>query len=188
MAKVKIEVSARHLHISQKDLEKLFGRGYELKPLKSLSQTGEFAASEMVTLKTKDGQIDHLRIIGPVRAKTQVELAITDARKLKLDPPIRLSGDLAGSAGGTLIGPKGKAILKEGIIIAKRHIHCDTITAKKLGLKETKPVKVRVTGVRSAVLENIPVRIKDNYVFRLHLDTDEANAVLGGNTNGEIIK
>ena len=187
MARIKIEVSARHLHISKEDLEKLFGKGYELKPLKSLSQTGEFASTETLSIKTKGGQIDGLRIIGPVRAKTQVELAITDARKLKFDPPIRLSGDLKGSAGAILVGPKGKVILKEGIIIAKRHIHCDPATAKKLGLKENKLLKVKVRGERQAILENIPVRIKDNFVFRLHLDTDEANAVLGNNKSGEII-
>ncbi len=188
MAKIKVEVSARHCHLSQKDLDKLFGKGYKLRPIKDLSQTGQFAAKEVLSLKTKAGQIEGLRVLGPARSKTQVEISLTDARKLKINPPIRLSGELKNSAGATLIGPRGKVILREGVIIAQRHIHCDPTTAKRLGLKESKPVKVRIKGLRPAILEKVPVRIKDDYVFRLHLDTDEANAVLSGVTAGELIK
>lgn len=187
MPEIIIEVSARHCHLSKKDLEKLFGKGYQLKILKPLSQTGMFAAKEVLTLKTKNGQIDNLRVLGPVRSRTQIELSVTDSRKLKIRPPLRLSGDLKGSAGGILIGPKGKINLKHGIIIAKRHIHCDPLTAEKLKLKHNQKVKVKTFGPRAAVFNQVVVRIKKDFVFRFHIDTDEGNACLINNFFGEVL-
>lgn len=189
MLKIIIEVSARHVHLSPKDAAKLFGRGYQLKELKSLSQPGEFAAKETVSIKTAKGQIDNLRVIGPTRKQTQVEITLTDARKLKIAPPVRLSGDIKGSAGATLIGPKGQVRLKEGVIVAQRHIHCDPATAKKIGLTTKSQVTVTTFGERGLVLENIPVRIAPDFVLRLHLDTDEGNASLPGGvcSQGELI-
>lgn len=174
--KIRIEVSARHCHLSQKDLDKLFGKGYRLKPLKELSQKKQFAAEETIVLKTKDGQIDNLRILGPVRTETQVELAMTDARKLRITPPVRLSGDIKGSAGGILAGPEGEVKLKEGIIIAKRHIHANSAQAKKFGLKKDMIVSIRTAGDRSATFHNVPVRIDGDYDLSFHIDTDEGNA------------
>lgn len=178
MPKIKVEVSARHCHLSQKDLNGLFGVGYKLKPIKKLSQPGEFSSTATITVKTAGGQIENLRVLGPVREKTQIELSLTDARKLKINPPIRLSGDLSGSSGGLLIGPKGKVKIKEGIIIAKRHLHCNPKQARRLNLKNGQIVAVKTPGERGAILDNIMVRIKDNFDLSVHLDTDEGNATL----------
>ncbi len=189
MIKIKIEVSARHLHISRKDLDKLFGKGYELKPVKDLSQKKQYASEEMVTLKTEAGELNNLRILGPVRKETQIELSMTDARKLKLKPPIRLSGEIKGSLGASLVGPKGEVKLKEGVIIAQRHIHCDPETAKKLKLSEKRDVSVKTFGDRGLVFNKVPVRIDESFVFRMHIDTDEGNASLpeGVCAEGELI-
>ncbi|MEK7072665.1 MAG: phosphate propanoyltransferase [Patescibacteria group bacterium] len=187
--KIKVEISARHCHLSRKDLNSLFGLGYKLKPIKYLSQPGEFASSETVTIKTKDGQINNLRILGPIRKKTQIELALTDARKLKINPPLRLSGDVKGSLGATLIGSKGQIKIKEGVIIAQRHLHCSPKQAKKLNLKNGQTVSVKIPGQRSVTFDNIIVRIKDNFDLSVHLDTDEGNAstINGVCTFGELI-
>lgn len=189
MKKVKIEVSARHCHLSSTDLETLFGQGYELVKNKDLSQLGQFAAEEKISIKTDSGQIDGIRILGPVRGATQVELTMTDARKLKITPPVRLSGDLVGSIGATLIGPKGEVVLKEGVIVAKRHIHCDLETAKMLSLTDDSLVSIKTFGERSVTFHDVPVRISDKFVWVMHIDTDEGNASLpsGVCAEGEII-
>lgn len=173
--KVKVEISARHIHLSQNDLEKLFGAGYELKKNKELSQEGEFAAEEKITLVGPKKQME-LRIVGPVRSATQVELAFTDAFSLGIEAPLRVSGDVAGSASAKLIGPKGEVDLAEGVIIAKRHLHINQKEADELGLKTDDLVKVAVTGERSLIFENVVVRIKPNFHMSVHIDTDEANA------------
>lgn len=189
MDKIRIEVSARHCHLSQKDLDKLFGKGYQLKPIKDLSQKGQFAAKETIILKTKDGQIDNLRILGPLRADTQIELSMTDARKLKINPPLRLSGDIKGSVGAIIIGPKGKVKLKEGIIIAQRHLHANPAQAEKLGLKMGQSISIRTVGNRSVTFHNVAVRIEDKFDLSFQVDTDEGNGSLpdGVCSQGEII-
>lgn len=174
--KVKVEISARHVHLSQAHLDKLFGADYKLKPIKELSQEGEFAAEETVALAGPKRQLDKLRIVGPARSKTQVELAYTDAFSLGIEAPLRLSGDIEGSAGAKLVGPAGEVELKEGVIVAKRHLHINQAEADKLGLKNDDLVKVKVIGERGLVFENIVVRIKDNFKMSAHVDTDEANA------------
>jgi len=174
--KIIIETSARHVHLDKKTLEKLFGKGYKLTPDYSLSQKGEFAAKERVILKTKKGEIKRVRIIGPLRKKTQIEISRTDAFHLKINPPLRLSGDLKNTPGITLIGPKGEVKLKQGVIIAARHIHCDPKTAKKLNLKHGDKVSVRIKGKRGLIFNNVVVRIRKNFVWRMQIDTDEANA------------
>ncbi|MFA7662918.1 MAG: PduL/EutD family phosphate acyltransferase, partial [Patescibacteria group bacterium] len=153
--KVKIEVSSRHLHVDRKDLDKLFGKNYELTPFKKLSQKGEFSAKETVTLKNGSSEIQNVRIVGPVRTETQVELSLTDAYKLKIKPPVRISGDIKKSVGTTLIGPKGKIVLKEGVIIAARHIHLSAVDAKKYSLKNGQWVYVQVPGKRGVIFENV---------------------------------
>lgn len=177
MAKILVEVSARHAHLSQKDLEALFGNGYKLKIKKQLSQPSEFAAEETVSIKNLK-----FRIIGPAREKTQVELSKTDAIFLGIDAPVRLSGDVANSPGVVLIGPAGEAQIKEGVIIAERHIHCNKTEAKKLGLKNK--VSVEINSERPVVFKNIKVRVQDDFKLCLHLDTDEGNAC-GINKTGE---
>ena len=172
---VLIEISARHAHLSAGALEALFGKGHELKKLKGLSQKGEFAAEEKVVLKTPKGELE-LRIIGPIRPATQVELSATEARKLGLNPPVRLSGNIAGSEKGTLAGPAGEAALAEGIILAKRHIHISDIEAEEFGLANGQIVSVKVPGPRSLTFHDVEVRAKESFSFAMHIDTDEANA------------
>jgi putative phosphotransacetylase len=173
---VPIGVSNRHVHLSKKDLHTLFGQNYQLKPIKDLKQTGEFACEELVTLVNNDRKIERVRILGPCRSETQVEISQTDARLLKVNPPIRNSGDLKGSESITIIGPKGKVELKQGCILATRHIHLSPEEAKEIGVSNNQIVSVRVYGNKSGILENVYCKIKDSYNLELHLDTDEANA------------
>lgn len=184
MIKIPVEVSARHIHLCQKDLQTLFGLGYELKKQKDLTQSSDFACEETVKIKSHTNILENVRMIGPVREQTQVEISLTDAKKMGVSPPIRLSGDLRDSCGVILIGPKGEVELREGLIVAKRHIHCATDEAKNLGLKNGGIVSVKIEGERTVTFHNIKVRIKDNYKLCLHLDTDEGNAA-GINKIGE---
>jgi propanediol utilization protein len=187
--KIPIEISARHAHLSKKDLEKLFGSGYELTKKKDLSQLGQFAARETVKLVGPKGEINDLRILGPCRDKTQVEISQTDAHRLGINPPVRESGDLDGSAGIKIVGPAGEIEEKEGVILALRHIHMDPETARQLGIKNGDKVKVDISGARDLLFENVIVRVKDSYRLAMHIDTDEANAAGISDTNnlGEII-
>ena len=179
--KIKIEISGRHCHLSLKDLEALFGKNYRLKPLKPLSQPGQFTSKETISVRTAAGQIDSVRILGPTRELTQVEISRTDANRLKINPPVRQSGDLKNSVGAELIGPKGKVKIKEGVIIAERHVHCDPVNAKKLGLKDGQRVFVKTQGSRSTTFNNVLVRVTENSFLALHIDVDEANATLDSN-------
>jgi propanediol utilization protein len=186
--KVEIEVSARHVHLSQKDVEKLFGKGYQLKLLKVLSQPAEFACQETVIIKTKTAELK-ARILGPVREQTQVEVSKTEAIKLGLNPPVRQSHDLARTPGVTLVGPQGSVKLKEGVILAWRHIHCSDKQAAKYGLKHGKLVSVAVTGQRSVIFNQVEVKVHPDYDWHMHVDTDEANAagLDPDNKTGEVI-
>ena len=175
MKKVIAEISARHIHISRAHLDKLFGKGYQLKAIKDLSQPGEFAAQEEVEIIGPKNKIA-IRIVGPVRKQTQIELAVTDARVLGINPVFRVSGDLKNSSGGVMLkGPKGLVKLTNGLIVPLRHLHISESDAKKWKLKTGQKVKARVGGPRGLVFDNIIVRV-GNYATRIHLDTDEANA------------
>ncbi|OGY44736.1 MAG: hypothetical protein A3B89_01370 [Candidatus Buchananbacteria bacterium RIFCSPHIGHO2_02_FULL_40_13] len=187
--KIKIEISARHCHLSDQDAQKLLGKNYKLKVIKPLSQLGEFASQETITVKTKGGQLTNVRVVGPIRPKTQVEITLTEARKLKINPPIRLSGDIEKTPGAMLIGSKGKVNIKEGIIIAQRHLHCNPAQANKLGLQDGQSLAVKTLGARSVTFHNVVVRVKKNFDLSVHLDTDEGNAALpaGICSQGEII-
>jgi len=193
--KILVEVSVRHIHLSKKDLEMLFGKNYKLTGLRNLS-TGitnkrQFAACETVTIKSLKSEIQNVRIVGPSRSATQVELALTDARKLKIKVPLRTSGNLSGSGKLTLISPKGKINLKEGVIIAKRHVHVEPRIAEKLGLKEKNEVSVKIPGPRALVFKKIIIRPTTVFTksgLVLHLDTDEGNAAgINGVGQGELI-
>lgn len=186
--KTPIEVSARHLHISQADLYKLFGVGYQLKILKLLKQNRDFAAEEIVTLVGDKGAIKFVRIVGPVRAKTQVEISLTDARTLGINPPLRISGNLREAVKIKLIGPAGQVTVK-AVIIARRHLHLNPREAKLLKLKSGQIIKVAIDGDRKLILDNIIVRVGENFKLVLHLDTDEANAsgLRGQKNYGQII-
>ena len=174
--KIPIEVSARHVHLSQKDLEALFGKGYKLKKLKQLSQPNDFAAKETLDIQAGLKKIKNIRIVGPTRKETQVELSRTDAIYLKLNPPIRISGNLKGTPGIILIGPKRRIKIRRGVIIPWRHIHCSTEEAEKLGLKEGMIVSEKVEGRRSLTFYNVKIRVGENYKLCMHVDTDEGNA------------
>jgi putative phosphotransacetylase len=175
MKKIKAEISARHLHISRAHLDKLFGKNYELKSIKELSQPGEFAAQERVEVVGPKGNLS-MRIVGPIRKQTQIELALTDARILGVKPEFRVSGDLEGSPGGvTLKGPKGSLKLTTGVIVAKRHLHISTEDAKKWKIRNGQKVKAIVKGPRAMEIREITARV-GSFATRIHLDTDEANA------------
>ena len=182
---VPLGISNRHVHLSQDHLEKLFGEGSQLTKAKDLSQPGQFAANETVMLVGPKGVIEKVRVLGPVRKQTQVEITITDSFKLGVKAPLRDSGDLAGSAPITIVGPKGTVVLQEGAIVAARHIHMHTSDAEKLGLKDGDKVSVRAKGPRGIIFGDVLVRVSDNYSLEMHVDTDEANAV--GLRNGDIL-
>ncbi len=174
--KIPIEVSARHVHLCQKDLEALFGKGYKLKKLRNLYQPGEFAAEEILEVRGNSGKSLNFRVIGPVRKKTQIEISKTDAILLGTKSLIRDSGNLEGTPGAVLTGPKGEIKLKQGVVNSWRHIHCSLQEAEKLGLKDKMLVSVRVNGLCALTFHNIKVRVQEKSRLCLHLDTDEGNA------------
>jgi putative phosphotransacetylase len=177
-ASLRVTVSARHMHVSQDDLKRLFGPGHRLTPLRPLYQEGQFAAEETVTLVgPKRRLISNLRILGPIRKRTQVELAFTDAITLGIeDVPVRLSGDIAGTPGGFLLGPAGMIELKEGIIRAARHVHMSPAEAGFYATKDGEVMRLRVGGAAGLTLDQIHVRVDPAFRLEVHLDTDEANA------------
>ena len=188
--RIPVGVSVRHVHICKKDLEKLFGPGAELHPERELYQHGDFAAKETVSLiGPKMRLLERVRILGPTRDRTQVELAKTDTIFLGVDAPVRISGDLKGSASITVIGPKGVLQLDEGCIRAMRHVHMNPKEAEYLGLKDGDLVKVRVGGSTPVTFENVVVRIKEGLKLQIHFDTDEGNvADINCKQDIEIIK
>lgn len=175
---VKIGVSNRHVHLKEKDFKILFGENACLEKNNDLTQPGEFASTSKVTIKTLKDEISNVRVLGPFRSYTQIEISKTDAFKLGLNPPIRESGDILGSEGIKLIGPKGSIDLNEGCIIATRHIHLTNSDIKKYNLEGVKYVDVLVDGLKGGILKNVSLKVSDNYVFEMHIDTDDANAHL----------
>lgn len=173
---IPIEISARHIHLSQKDLEKLFGDGYELKVLKQLSQFGEFAAEETLTISSNSKKIENVRIIGPVRKDTQIEISYADARFLNISPPVRISGELENTPGITLMGAKKEIFVNKGVIIPMRHVHCNPKEAEKLGFEDKMLVSVRTNSIKPVTFHNIVIKIKKNYSLCLHLDVEEGNS------------
>lgn len=174
---VKVGVSARHVHVTKEDLDILFGENYELTKKLDLSQPGQYACNEQVTLKGPKGSIERVRILGPERGKTQVEISKTDSFTLGINPPVRNSGDLEGAALITIIGPKGE-ITKNAAIIATRHVHATKLDAQKYGFLDKEYVQIVVKGQKPGILQNVYVRIDDNFSYEVHLDTDDANSFL----------
>lgn len=173
-----VETSARHVHVTQEHLEILFGKGYELTKKKDLSQPGQFACEERVTVVGPKKELAGVSILGPVRPATQVELSATDARSIGIVAPIKESGDIAGSGACKLIGPAGEVEISEGVIVAKRHIHLTPADAEELGVKDKDVVWVKVTTPeRSAVLGDVVCRVSESYARAMHIDTDESNAI-----------
>jgi putative phosphotransacetylase len=174
---VLVEISARHVHVSEEHLEILFGKGYKLTPKKDLSQPGQFACEERVTVVGPKKELAGVSILGPCRKATQVEISLTDARSIGVKAPIRESGDVAGSGACKLIGPAGEVELTEGVIAAKRHIHMTTADAEKYGITDSQIVNVKIpTEGRALVFGDVVARVSDSYALAMHLDTDEANA------------
>lgn len=173
---IPVGVSNRHIHLSREHVQQLFGEQYELNVLKPLSQPGQFAAEETVTLVGPKTEIHRVRILGPVRRQTQIEISRTDAYQLGINPPVRDSGDLEGTPGLTVVGPKGKVILEQGVIIASRHIHFHPSEAEEFGVVDGQKVRIRTSGERAVIFENVLVRVHTAYALDCHLDTDEANA------------
>ena len=187
---VLVETSARHLHLSQADLETLFGKGYQLTNKKDLSQPGQFACVERVDVVGPKKTLSGVTILGPVRSATQVELSLTDARAIGVDAPIRESGDVAGSGSCRLVGPKGEIELKEGVIAAKRHIHMTPADAEAFGLKDKDEVSVKIESQgRALTFDDVVVRVSPKVALAMHIDTDESNAACAvPGTMGTVIK
>ena len=185
-----VETSARHVHVTQETLEILFGKGHELTHKKDLSQPGQFACEERVTVVGPKKSLERVSILGPVRNADQVELSLSDARSIGVAAPIRESGDVAGSAPCKLVGPCGEVELKEGVIAAKRHIHATPEDAEKLGVKDKDVVSVKIdTDGRSLVFGDVVVRVSPKFALAMHIDTDESNAAgCGREVYGEIVK
>ena len=188
--KVLVETSARHVHITEEQIEILFGAGAKLTHKKDLSQPGQYACEERVTIVGPKKPIANVIILGPARGKAQIEVSFTDARTLGIEAPVRESGDVAGTPGCKLVGPCGEIELSEGVIIAKRHVHLDPATAEQFGLSDKQIVSLKIdNGLgRSTVYGDLVVRVNENFAPAVHLDTDESNAACAfGKCYGELI-
>ena len=184
-----VETSARHVHVTQETLEILFGKGHTLTNKKDLSQPGQFACEERVTVVGPKRELANVSILGPVRAEDQVELSLSDARNIGVIAPVRESGDIAGTPGCKLVGPCGEVEIKEGIIAAKRHIHMTPADAEKFGVKNHDVVSVKIDSEdRPVIFGNVIVRVSDKFALAMHIDTDESNAACAAGTcYGEIV-
>ncbi len=186
--KVSIGVSGRHIHLTREHLEILFGTDYKLEKKSDLKQPGQFASSALVTLKTDKSIIEHVRVLGPLRDYTQVEISKTDAHKLGINPPVRNSGDLIDSSPVTIIGPMGSIDLKYGCIIATRHIHIRPDQMRAYSFEGRKTVNVKLPGEKGGIIYNVYLKVSEESFFEMHLDLDDANAHLINNGDiGEII-
>ncbi|GAA3406482.1 phosphate propanoyltransferase [Paenibacillus hodogayensis] len=174
--KVPVGVSARHIHLTSEHIAVLFGNNYTLTSLKPLSQPGQFAAEETVTVIGPKGSFEKVRILGPARAASQLEISRTDAFALGVRPPVRESGHIEGTPGITVRGPAGQVELERGVIVAARHIHFHTKEAAEWGIEDKQLLRVKVEGERAVVFERVIARVSDQFALDMHIDTDEANA------------
>jgi putative phosphotransacetylase len=179
MKKIPVGISGRHLHLSQEHLDTLFGHGYKLSVLKDLTQPGQYAAIEKVDVLSPEGKLlEGVRILGPVRKASQVEISRSDALRYKFIAPIRSSGDVKGSGAATLIGPKGKVEIEEGVIIADRHIHFSPEEAKAFGVTDRMIVSLKVNGIKAGIMDNVLCRVHPEFRLDCHLDTDDGSAFM----------
>jgi propanediol utilization protein len=183
---IPVGVSNRHIHLSQKDLESLFGKDYKLTKLKDLSQPGQYACKEIITICGPKGAIEKVRILGPVRSKTQVEVLIGDCIKLGTVPHVRLSGDLNRTSEVTLVGPKGSVQIEEGLVVAQRHIHMTLQDAKNLGVCDGDIVSIKFDDFRGGTYSNVAIRANYDSKLECHLDIEESNA-MGINSKSKIV-
>lgn len=181
-----IALSNRHVHLSQKDLDILFGEGYELTRAKDLSQPGQYACEEKIDLVGPKSTIKGVRILGPTRPETQLEISVTDAFKLGVSPEVRDSGDINNTPGGKLVGPKGEVEIDKGLIVAARHIHMHTSDGEKFEVKDKDLVQIKIDGPRGLIFDKVLVRVSDSYALEMHVDIEEGNAA--GVKNGELVE
>jgi putative phosphotransacetylase len=174
---IPVGISNRHIHLSQIDLNTLFGEGYQLTKIKDLSQPMQYACKETLTIGGPKGAIEKVRILGPVRSESQVEILQADCFKLGVTAPVRLSGDLQGTPGITLIGPQGSIFLSQGLMIAQRHIHMTQEEAKHLGVSDGEQVSIQIDGLRGGNYSNVVIRANNTSALECHIDTEEANAM-----------
>lgn len=174
--KVPVGISNRHIHLSNEHIEALFGIGYKLNKTKDLNQPGEFACEETVKLVGPKGTLANVRVLGPARKATQVEISATDSYVLGIKPPVKDSGDHDGTPGVDIIGPKGTVQIEQGAMIAARHIHMTNEDAQKIGLANGNYVNVKAPGIRGGIMENVLIRVSPNFQMELHIDNDEGNA------------
>ncbi len=185
---IPVGVSNRHVHLSKKDLSILFGEEYELTRKNDLKQPGQFAANETITIRGPKGEFQNVRILGPLRKESQIEISLTDSFRLGIKAPIRESGHLQGTPGLELVGPKGSVSVDKGTIVALRHIHMTPADARRMNVSNGEYVDVRIYGERSATMSNVIVRVSDDYRLEMHLDIDEANSVCIKNGDIAILK
>lgn len=186
--KITVGVSNRHVHVSQEDLETLFGKGYRLTKKSDLKQPGQYACNETVTIRGPKGEFDRVRILGPVRKESQIEISRTDSFRLGIRPPIRESGCLKGTPGLEMVGPKGTVSLLQGAIIALRHIHMTPAQAAAMGVYDKDIVEVETFGERRGVFGDVLIRVSDQYSLEMHVDVDEANACALSNNSHVMIR
>lgn len=185
---VPINISARHIHLSQAHVEALFGPGYQLTKLKDLGQPGQFACNETVAVSGPKGSFPKVRVLGPARGDTQLEIALSDARVMGVDAPVRLSGNIEGTPGMTIKGPAGEITVDKGVIAAARHIHMTPEDAANFGVTNGQLVRVRTTGVRPLTFDDVVVRVSPTFALEMHVDTDEGNAAgIKDGAPGEIV-
>ncbi|MBG9733246.1 phosphate propanoyltransferase [Paenibacillus alvei] len=183
MKNVPVGVSARHIHLTQEHIEILFGKGYQLTEFKPLSQPGQYAANETVEVVGSKGSFNKVRILGPARPASQLEISRTDSFAIGVKAPVRESGDIEGTPGILVKGPAGEVELQDGVIVAARHIHFHSSDAEKWGIQDKQKLRVRVGGERGVVFENVIARVSEKFALDMHIDTDEANAA--GVKNGD---
>ncbi len=184
--KVSIGLSNRHLHVTQEHLDKLFGEGHKLTEFKILTQPGQYACEEKVDIVGPKGTLKGVRILGPVRSATQIEISVSDSYRLGLKVPVRDSGDIEGTPGAKVVGPKGEVDRDKGVIVAARHIHMHPDDAKTFGVEDFQRVKVRAEGARGLVFENVLIRVAPNFALDMHIDVEEGNAA--GLGNGDMVE
>lgn len=181
-----VNISARHIHLSPAHVEALFGPGYQLTKFKDLKQPGQFAANETVAVIGPKGSFAKVRILGPARGDSQLEVSLTDARILGMDVPVRLSGNIQGAPGILLEGPRGRVTMAQGVIVAARHIHLGTADAERFGVKHGQTVRVRTASGRPLTFDDVLVRVSEKFVAEMHVDTDEGNAA--GIKDGDLVE
>jgi putative phosphotransacetylase len=188
LSSIPVGISNRHIHLSKADLETLFGAGYQLTKTKDLSQPMQYACKETLIIAGPKGAIEKVRILGPVRSESQIEILQADCYKLGITAPVRLSGDLQGTPGITLIGPKGSILLSKGLVIAQRHIHMTLEDAKTFGVNDGEKVTIQIDGLRGGTYSNVVIRANNTSALEFHIDTEEANAMQLASARITIIK